>query len=66
MSVLNRSYKLVENKTNTSDSTAPARTCFGVHREIRLALQNAVHHPGAVAGGWVVSVGGRHLDDGSP
>lgn len=36
-------------------------TCFGVDGEVGLAVQDAVHHPGAVAVGGVVSVGGRHL-----
>lgn len=36
-------------------------TCFGVDGEVGLAVQDAVHHPGAVAVGGVVSVSGRHL-----
>lgn len=36
-------------------------TCFGVDGEVGLAVQDAVHHPGAVAVGGVVGVRGRHL-----
>lgn len=39
-------------------------TGVGVHREVRLALQDAVHHLGAVPVRGVVGVHGRHLNDG--
>lgn len=36
-------------------------TCFGVYREVWLAVENAVHDSGAVSVGGVVCVGGCHL-----
>lgn len=41
-----------------------SQTCFGVHGEVGLALQDAVHHPGAVPVGGVVRVRGGDLDHG--
>lgn len=52
-SVISSSYKLLRNKANTSDLTVASNTCFGVHRKIWLALENAVHDPGTVAVGWI-------------
>lgn len=37
-------------------------TGLGVHREVRLALQDAVHHPSAVPVRGVVCVCGCHLN----
>lgn len=36
-------------------------TCLRLHREIGLSLQDAVHQPGAVAVGGVISVCRCHL-----
>lgn len=36
-------------------------TCFGINREVGLAMQDAVHHPGAVPIGGVICVCGCHL-----
>lgn len=39
-----------------------SQTCFGVHGEVGLSLQDAVDHPGAVPVGGVVGVRGGDLD----
>lgn len=38
-----------------------APTCLGLHREVRLPVDDAVDHPGAVPVRGVIGVGGGHL-----
>lgn len=37
-------------------------TSFWVHGEVRLPLQDAVHHPGAVPVRGIIRIYGRHLN----
>lgn len=55
-----------EGETAGGAKSAQCITCFGVNREVGLAMQDAVHNPGAVAIGGVVGVCGRHLRDVGP
>lgn len=55
-----------EGETAGGAESARCVTCFGVDGEVGLAVQDAVHNPGAVAVGGVVGVRGRHLGHVSP
>ena len=70
-----KKYKIKQNKETeairqrrpgraaVAGRTSTALTGVRVHGEVGLALQDAVHHLGAVPVGGVVRVQGRHLDD---